>query len=96
MMSYLIEFNNYSQYKIKYLLQKVDQSQLSQNEIKIIDDYITQPVLKLSNISIISNILKISSDELLSQTKIITDSYKIHTILKFMKECNRQIELSYE
>lgn len=96
MMSYLIEFNNYSQYKIKYLLQKVDQSQLSQNEIKIIDDYITQPVLTLSNISIISNILKISSDELLSQTKIITDNFKIHTILRFMKECNKQIELSYE
>lgn len=95
-MSYLIEFNNYSQYKIKYLLQKVDQSQLSQNEIKIIDDYITQPVLTLSNISIISNILKISSDELLSQTKIITDNFKIHTILRFMKECNKQIELSYE
>lgn len=95
-MSYSIEFNNYSQYKIKYLLQKVDKSQLSQNEIKTIDDFITQPILTLSNISIISNILNIDIDELLSQTKISTNNYKIHTILKFMKECNKQIELSYE
>lgn len=95
-MNYLIEYNNYSQYKIKYLLQRVDRSQLSQNEIQIVDDYILQPILTLSNVLIISNILNISSDELLSQTRIITNNFKIHTILKFMKECNKQIELSYE
>lgn len=95
-MNYLIEYNNYSQYKIKYLLQKVDRSQLSQNEIQIVDDYISQHILTLFNAQIISDILNISSDELLSQTKIITNHYKIHTILKFMKECNKQIELSYE
>lgn len=95
-MSYLTEFNNYSQYTIKYLLQKVDKSQLSQNEIQIIEDYKSQPILTLSNMSIISNILNINVDELISQTKISTNNYKIHTILKFMKECNRQIELSYE
>lgn len=95
-MNYLIEYNNYSQYKIKYLLQRVDRSQLSQNEIQIVDDYISQPILTLSNVLIISNILNISSDELLSQTRIITNNFKIHTILKFMKECNKQIELSYE
>lgn len=95
-MSYSIEFNNYSQYTIKYLLQKVDKSQLSQNEIQIIEDYKSQPILTLSNISIISNILNIDIDELLSQTKISTNNYKIHTILKFMTECNKQIELSYE
>lgn len=100
-----LKVNKYSQLEIRNLLKNTNLSNLSQEELAIVDGYIQKPILTYKNMSPISRILNIDLDELLGKKNISTKvlnfrnknsevkEEKLATILEFMVVANNQIEL---
>lgn len=100
-----LKVNKYSQLEIRNLLKNTNLSNLSQEELAIVDGYIQKPILTYKNMSPISRILNIDLDELLGKKTISTKvlnfrnknsevkEEKLATILEFMVVANNQIEL---